>query len=373
MSDRALVSIAVIATAYLLCTALVYPVRAMGVRFGILDFPGQRKCHSIAIPRVGGMAIFASLVIVVWGCLFWLPHIISMPLFAPLTQSLGALSNYVTVTKKLWALLIGATIVSAVGFMDDVKGVKFSPLIKFLGQIAAALVLLPAGIYMDLFNFNPYLSMIVSVVWVVGITNSFNLLDNMDGLSSGVALICSFVFFFLVMIKGEFFIALLFSAIIGSILGFFQFNIRGGIIFMGDSGSLLLGYLLGALSLMARYVDVRDASLFPVVAPLIILGLPLFDTFSVIAIRLFNGQPIYRGDQMHLSHRLVRIGMNMRQAVLFNFLMAFAIAANALLMLDLWMLAVLVALAEVIALMAMVTILMTVQSHNNNEAGIRGK
>jgi UDP-GlcNAc:undecaprenyl-phosphate/decaprenyl-phosphate GlcNAc-1-phosphate transferase len=373
MSSRVLTSLAVIVISYLVCTALVYPIRALGMRFGILDFPGQRKCHTTAIPRVGGLAIFVSLLLVVWGCLFWLPHIKSMPLLAPFNHSFGALSNYVAVTKKLWALLVGATIVSAVGFIDDVKGVEFSPLFKFLGQIVAALAILPAGIYMDLFNFNPYLSMIISVIWVVGITNSFNLLDNMDGLSSGVALICSFIFFFLVMIKGEFFIALLFSAIIGSILGFFQFNIRGGIIFMGDSGSLLLGYLLGALSLMAHYVDVRDATIFPVVAPLIILGLPLFDTFSVIAIRLFKGQPIYRGDQMHLSHRLVRIGMNMRQAVLFNFLMAFAIAANALLMLDLWMLGALVAVAEVIALMAMVTILMTVQTRNCDGVGIHGK
>jgi len=157
---------------------------------------------------------------------------------------------------------------------------------------------------------------------------------------------------------------------IGSILGFYQFNVRGGFIFMGDTGSLLLGFLLGAVSLMARYVDAADASIFPVIAPLIILGLPLFDTMSVILIRLRERRPVFQGDQMHLSHRLVRMGMTMRQAVVFNYLLAFTIAMNALLIISSRLLHSFVAIFQVAALVAMVSTLMsTHQKPGNGSSG----
>jgi UDP-GlcNAc:undecaprenyl-phosphate GlcNAc-1-phosphate transferase len=258
--------------------------------------------------------------------------------------------------------------VTLIGIADDIKGVAFSPFLKFGGQILAAVVLVRAGIYMDLLNCNPYVSMFVSMVWIVGITNSFNLLDNMNGLSSGIALICAAVFLLLLMVKGEFFITLLLSAIIGSTLGFFQFNLRGTI-FLGDTGSLLLGFLLGAISLMARYVDSQDDSMFPVLAPLMILGLPLFDTFSVILIRLREGRPIFQGDQMHLSHRLVRIGMTKSQAVYFNYLMAFSISSTALFMINSRLLHSFLAIVLVGALVAMVSILMSIQIRTGNGNG----
>jgi UDP-GlcNAc:undecaprenyl-phosphate GlcNAc-1-phosphate transferase len=281
-------------------------------------------------------------------------------------QSLKALANYTAISPKLYALFVGTTVIATVGLLDDIYGAQFSPHIKLAGQTIAGLYIVFAGIRLDLLSPIPPLCILVSTIWLVGITNSFNLLDNMDGLSSGIALICSAIFFVLVLLKGEFFIALLLSALIGSTAGFYQFNMRGGFIFMGDSGSLLLGYLLGAVSVMAHYVDPTDKSLFPIVAPVIILGLPLFDTFSVIIIRLRDKRPVFQGDQMHLSHRLVRIGMTRRQAVLFNYLMAFAIAANALLILDSRLLHSVVAVLQVLSLVAMVSILMTTRTSNNH-------
>lgn len=371
MSDRFLTCLAVIICGYGLSTILVYPARKLAIRFGVLDFPGARKSHDAPVPRIGGLAIFGALVIVVWGSLLGFTHVSSGWLSRTFHDSIIALSQYTLILNKLVVLFAGATIVTLVGLIDDIRGVNFSPLLKLLAQIFAASILIPAGIYIDLFDFFPPLSLILSVVWIVGICNSFNLLDNMNGLSSGIAMICSCVFLALVLLKGEFFIALLLSALIGSILGFFQFNIRRGWIFMGDSGSLLIGYMIGAISLMARYVDPTDANIFPVLAPLIILGLPLFDTFSVIAIRLLDGRPVYVGDQMHLSHRLVRMGMSKRQAVLFNFLMAFTIATNALLIINSRVVHSVVAVFEVMALVAMVSILMTtsIRAANGNGVG----
>ncbi len=368
MNQRFLTSMAVILGAYVLSTTLVFPVRALAWRLGVLDIPGGRKSHHAPVPLLGGLAVFGSLVVMVGGSLYGLSHIQGSWVSKYLQSSLTEISLYVLIAPKLWALFVGAVMVTLIGIADDVKGVAFSPVLKFAGQILAAVVLLRAGIYMDLLNCNPYLSMFVSLVWIVGITNSFNLLDNMNGLSSGIALICASVFLILVMVKGEFFIALLLSAIIGSTLGFFQFNLRGTI-FLGDTGSLLLGYLLGAVSLMARYVDPQDDSIFPVLAPIMILGLPLFDTFSVILIRLREGRPIFQGDQMHLSHRLVRIGMTKSQAVYFNYLMAFSIAATALFMINSRWLHSLLAVVLVGALVAMVSILMTTQIRNGNGTG----
>jgi UDP-GlcNAc:undecaprenyl-phosphate GlcNAc-1-phosphate transferase len=366
MSDRFLLCIAVIISGYALSTLLVFPVRRLAIFYGILDFPGTRKCHDTPVPRIGGIAIFGAMTIVVWGSLLGFRYLNLGWISSTFHQSILALSQYPLILKKLLALFLGASIITLVGLVDDIRGVNFPPLAKMLTQVFAALILLPVGISMDLFEFSPPLSMFLSVVWIVGISNSFNLLDNMNGLSSGIAIICSAVFLALVMLRGEFFIALLLSSLIGSTLGFFQFNIRKGSIFMGDTGSLLLGYMLGAISLMARYVDPSDASIFPVLAPVIILGLPLFDTLSVIVIRLREGRPIYVGDQMHLSHRLVRMGMSKRQAVFFNYLMAFTISINALLMINSRIVHSVIALFQVGALAAMVSILMSTQPRAAN-------
>ena len=373
MNDRLLTVSGVVLCAYALSTVLVTPCKVLGIHFGIMDKPGPRKNHAVPVPRTGGLAIFTALIFVVLGNLLVLPGLKDTWLASILPDSINALSRYAPITPKLWALFWGSFIVALVGLADDVFGVGFSPYIKLAGQVLAALVLLAAGIHMDMLSqFGP-LNLVFSLVWIVGITNSFNLLDNMDGLSSGIALICSLVFLTLVMLKGEFFIALLLGAMIGSTLGFYQFNIRGGRIFMGDSGSLLLGFLLGAISVMARYVDPSDASIFPAIAPVIILGLPLFDTLSVIVIRVREGRPVFQGDQMHLSHRLVRMGMTSRQAVLFHYLMAFTIASNALLIINSRLVHSSVAVFQVVALVAMVSDLMaasngsTLRNSNGSE------
>ncbi len=370
MTDRLWASAAVIFCSYLASTVLIFPARALALRFGIVDHPGARKCHDIPIPRIGGLAIFGSLLLVVGGSIFLFPQLEKSWISSLLPSSFHALSQYSLIRNKLIALLTGIALIAALGLWDDIKGVEFSPYIKLAGQVAAAAFLVSSGVYVDLFSRIPVVGTLISILWLVGITNSFNLLDNMDGLSSGVALICSAIFLILVMLKGEFFIALLLSALIGSTLGFYQFNMRGGYIFMGDSGSLVLGYVLGAVSIMARYVDATDLSLFPVLSPLMILGLPIFDTFSVIIIRIQQNRPIFLGDQMHLSHRLVRMGMTRRQAVFFNYLMAFTIAVNALLIINSRLVQSLVASFQVIALVALVSILMTTQvSASNGKAG----
>jgi UDP-GlcNAc:undecaprenyl-phosphate/decaprenyl-phosphate GlcNAc-1-phosphate transferase len=357
MVDRIVIGAAVFLVSYLLCTGLIFPVRAAARHWGVVDIPGGRKVHRAPIPLLGGVAILGALIAVVSISLILLPFLASSLKGFKIHSTLHVLVNYVAIKSKLWALASGSLLVTFVGVIDDIKG-GLSPWFKLAIQIAAAGFLLIAGIHIDLANAIPALGAIASILWVVGITNSFNLLDNMNGLSSGTALICSTVFLVLVIFKGEFFIALLLTAIIGATLGFFQFNVNSGSIFLGDAGSLLLGYLLGALTMMARYADADSSYLLPVLAPLMILALPIFDTFSVIVIRIREHRSIFVGDQMHLSHRLVRMGMTPRRAVGFHYLMAFTFAVNSLLMMNSRILHSLVALFQVTALAAMVSILM---------------
>jgi UDP-GlcNAc:undecaprenyl-phosphate/decaprenyl-phosphate GlcNAc-1-phosphate transferase len=370
MADRIIIGAAVFLVSYLLSTILIFPLRAAARRWGIVDIPGGRKGHREPVPLLGGMAILGSLAAVISIGLILLPFLESSFKGFRIHSTLHILVNYVAIKPKLWALASGSLLIASVGVVDDVRG-GLSPLFKLAMQVAAAVFLLMAGIQMDLASAIPVLGALASILWVVGITNSFNLLDNMNGLSSGTALICSSVFLALVMFKGEFFIALLLTAIIGATLGFFQFNIRSGSIFMGDAGSLLLGYLLGAITLMARYVDADSSYLLPVLAPLMILGLPIFDTFSVIVIRMRRHRSIFVGDQMHLSHRLVRMGMTPRQAVGFHYLMAFTFAVNSLLMINSRILHSLVALFQVAALAAMVSILMTTVTRRDSAGSSR--
>ena len=171
--------------------------------------------------------------------------------------------------------------------------------------------------------------MIVSILWVVGITNAFNLLDNMDGLSAGVAFVASLVLLINAWLLGEFFISLVLVAFMGSLLGFLVYNWNPASIFLGDCGSLFIGFVLASLTLLQRYVSHASGTYFPVLMPVLVLGLPILDTTTVIVIRLREHRPIYVGDSRHLSHRLVSFGMRPPLAVATIYLLAFGLGLGA--------------------------------------------
>ena len=184
-------------------------------------------------------------------------------------------------------------------------------------------------------SFLPYdwMNIVVTVLWIVGITNAFNLLDNMDGLAAGVAFVACGVLLLNAVVLGELFVSLLLMAFMGSLLGFLLFNffhLGGSRIFLGDCGSLFIGFTMACLTLLERYLSHASSTLFPVLMPVLILAIPLIDTFTVIVIRLREGRPIYVGDSRHLSHRLVTLGFSPRAAVLFIWLATFCLGLGAL-------------------------------------------
>jgi UDP-GlcNAc:undecaprenyl-phosphate GlcNAc-1-phosphate transferase len=215
-----------------------------------------------------------------------------------------------TVFEEGLVVLAGATLLLVTGIVDDRRGM--SPRIKLLAQVMAALLLVLGGVHIAIFANNIF-NIITTVVWVVGICNAMNLLDNMDGLSGGVAAIACAMFAILAVMNGQIWVSVVAAVLFGAILGFLWFNWNPASIFMGDAGSLMLGFLLAVLAIKLRFPGVEQDRAF--VAPLLILAVPLVDTSLVTISRLRRGVSVSAGGRDHVSHRLLLIGLSVRQAV----------------------------------------------------------
>jgi UDP-GlcNAc:undecaprenyl-phosphate/decaprenyl-phosphate GlcNAc-1-phosphate transferase len=328
MSFAGLTVLVFVAT--LLGSLLLVPVaRLAAVRLGVLDHPGGRKIHGGPMPRMGGVAVFASFTAVVLAGFLSRTSAADVHwLRALLGESLAPLQDAHLVKGRLLAVLGGAGLCFAVGLLDDVLGNRFPLLLKAAGQSVAAVLVIVAGVRTDLLPVEG-LNVVLTFLWLVGITNAFNLLDNMDGLSAGVAFVASLVLLLNAWSLGEHLISLLIVAFMGSLLGFLFFNFQPASVFLGDCGSLFIGFTMASLALLERYVSHASSTLFPTVMPVVVLAVPLIDTLSVIAIRLREGRPVYVGDRRHLSHRLVAHGFSQREAVLFLYLTTFSLGLGA--------------------------------------------
>jgi UDP-GlcNAc:undecaprenyl-phosphate GlcNAc-1-phosphate transferase len=302
----------------------------------------------------------------------------NLVLFLILKDQAGFKSNFpfltdqysliINVWPKLAAILIGATIIVIVGVIDDINSTLISPKFKMLFQTIAAVIAVYFGVSISFFPFD-WMDGLFSILWIVLITNSFNLLDNMDGLSSGVAAISAIIFLSVAAYQGQFFIALILSIFIGSVLGFLKYNYNPSSIFMGDAGSLFLGYILASLTIEASYVTTESSSLLPALMPVIILSIPLFDTISVIIIRFKEHRPIYVGDKRHLSHRLVDMGFSPRSAVNTIYLLTFTIGLAAFLLPYLSIRLSILVFVQVIIILIVISILMFVGKRNTKING----
>ncbi len=242
-----------------------------------VDAPQERKMHSEPTPMLGGISIYLGIAMVL--------------LYVGITSE-----------REMLGLLAGATLITGVGLWDDRR--DMSPAIKMLGQVAAAAILILSGVQINLFAFEP-LNISLTIFWVVGICNAINFLDNMDGLAGGLAMIASAFIFILSAAEGIGPIAVLAAATAGACVGFLYYNFNPAILFMGDSGSLLLGYVLAAMGIQLTFIG-RPLQVTWMV-PLVILGLPLFDMSLVVFSRIRRGVPVWEGGKDHSSHRLMQI------------------------------------------------------------------
>lgn len=340
-------------------------MRRLAFRLDIVDHPGHHKTHTTIHPLLGGAAIFSAFMLIIG---------MGVALLVGVNQGWFSVHSgvervlieqfplFLTALPRLLGLLAGAAMMFALGLTDDIRGVGFSYKIKFVVQILAAAILVFSGTRLEFLPFET-LNILVTMLWIVGITNSLNLLDNMDGLSGGVALIIALILSILTIQQGQYFSALMLLALGGSIVGFLRYNFNPSSIFMGDAGSLFLGFMLAALTVSTSYVTVRSISGLPVVVPVLVLGVPLFDTFSVMFIRWQEHRPLFVGDKCHFSHRLVELGMSVRQAVVFIYLVTICVAVSAILIPELNLFGSIIVLIQEALVFALITLLMIKGKH----------
>jgi UDP-GlcNAc:undecaprenyl-phosphate/decaprenyl-phosphate GlcNAc-1-phosphate transferase len=290
---------------------LTVPVRELALRVGMVDLPGPRKVHLQPIPLLGGLAMYGGVMLAI---IFAFDG-------AARAQSAG--------------IVTGATLVAAVGFLDD-RGWLHHQIKLFVGMPLAACILLFSGIHAQAFElFLPgragyFLDAALTIFWVVAITASFSILDHMDGLCAGVAAMASFFFAVLAFLNGQIVVSTLAAAVFGAATGFLRWNFKPAKIFMGDGGAMFLGFLMATLGLKLRLSAGNHAS--ALLAPLLILGVTIFDTTLVTISRSRRGLlPFATPGKDHAAHRLSNLGLGQRGAVLTLYLLGAVSGALAVL------------------------------------------
>ena len=295
---------------------------AAGPRLGYVDHPRGRHAHAHPTPTLGGAAVAGAFLLTLGAdlALVWL---LRVPLSARLSVVGPYIANIPSVLPRLAAILAGAGALFGLGLLDDRKPLGPKPKLAFMILVAAIPV--SAGVRIQGFLPWPWLGGVATIVWIVFLVNSFNFLDNMDGLCAGVGAIVSLAFLVLSLFAGEWFVAALHATLAGALVGFLFYNrARPARLFLGDNGSLFIGYTVAVLSVLSTYYERGVPTALPVLTPLIVLGVPIFDTLSVMWIRLHEGRPLMRGDRSHFSHRLVALGMSPRRAVTFIYIVTAA-------------------------------------------------
>lgn len=297
---------------FVIALAVTPFVKKIAFKVGAVDVPTEaRKIHKKPMPRMGGLGIFIAFVIVM--CIKGGP-----------------------LTKSEIGMMIGAFIIVCGGIVDDIKPIR--PLHKLAIQLIAASCLIFTGVFIksvtnpfhsfgnEFFNigifFIPF-----TIVWIIGITNALNLIDGLDGLAAGIGFISCITIYFVAIIADRGSIATLTIILAGAILGFLPYNFNPASIFMGDTGSQLLGFLLAAISMEGA---VKSATAFALAVPILAIGLPIYDTLFAMIRRKVNGKPISQADKGHLHHRLLDLGLTQRQSVIVMYLISACLGAFAI-------------------------------------------
>ena len=282
--------------AFLVALITTPVVKTFAYKLGAIDVPkDNRRMHKVPIPRMGGLAIFLG---------FFLSVLI-----------------FVELTPQIKSMLVGAVIIVVLGVLDDIYALPAMP--KLIVQIVAALVAVLGGNQIavlsnpNIFSSNPYwelgiLSVPVSVLWIVAITNAVNLIDGLDGLACGVSTISSLTMLVIALAVSEGEVAVLMGALAGACVGFLPYNMNPAKIFMGDTGSTFLGFILAVVSIQGLF---KFAAVISFAVPFLILGLPIFDTCFAFIRRIAHGQSPMHADRSHVHHRLIDMGLSQKQAV----------------------------------------------------------
>lgn len=363
--------------AFVIAVLAVGKVKRYAKAIGLLDKPSARKVHTVPVPLGGGLGIWAGVsgtfligTIGLFVIYFnqsiaedWLPS--------------GLLENVPGLASKgleIWVLLGGGTILAFLGLLDDRFSLPWQPRLAIEFLVAGSVVYWQ-HLQLTAFIGIPWLTSILSVIWIVMLINSFNMLDNMDALSGGVAaIICAMLALMLVVTpessqgQPQLFVAAMLLVMVGALLGFLKHNWPPASIFMGDAGSYFVGYWIAIASLLSTYTGAKGTTPHAVLAPLCVLAIPIYDMVSVIWIRMREGRSPFQADKRHFSHRLVELGMTKKQAVITIYLATVTCSLGALLLprTDLW--GAVIVLTIVFCMLALVGVLesLTGPSHSDD-------
>jgi UDP-GlcNAc:undecaprenyl-phosphate GlcNAc-1-phosphate transferase len=315
---------------FLVSLSIAFLIRRIAPKIGLVDRPGQHKAHAAPTPMGGGLAIWAGVVlplVVGWFSLAWLVVRYSSPLTGR-TPEPGSIADFVLPhvegllhqAPRLLTLMVAATVLVLLGLIDDMRGLKWW--LRFIVQWLVAAFMVAQGWQMSLFIDFPPLTFLASVIWIVALINTFNMLDNMDGLAAGVAAIAAAILAAVILTAPEsftqgpqLFVGGFLLVLVGSLLGFLWHNRPPAKLFMGDAGSYFVGFCLATSTISATFAG-GNLPRHAILAPLCVLAVPIYDTVTVIVIRLSEGRSPFSADRNHLSHRLVDLGLTKSQAVL---------------------------------------------------------
>jgi len=296
-----------IITCFIVSLLLTPIVKKLAFRINAVDLPNNRKVHVNIMPRLGGLSICISFLV---GSLLFIPSFVN-----------------------IWPFLLGGIIIMIIGIFDDVKGL--TPQTKMLGQILAALIPSFSGITIDFITLPNgtiiefgVMAIPITVFWIVAITNAINLIDGLDGLAAGVSCIATLTMSVLAFGLGHPISSLMGVILLGSTLGFLVFNFYPAKIFMGDTGSLFLGYMISLLAITGL---TKSAAIFSLIIPIIVLAVPIIDTTFAIIRRLIKRQPLSSPDKLHLHHSIIRLGFSHKETVIIIYLLSSLFSLSAIL------------------------------------------
>ncbi|MFH1361266.1 MAG: MraY family glycosyltransferase [bacterium] len=299
-------------------TYLITPVvKNLAFKLGAVDIPNDRKVHTEPTPRLGGLAIFFGYVLSIGSVLIFF----DFP---------GKNIDF----SLIIGIILSATLLLLVGIIDDIRGLR--AMTKLFFQVLATLLVIWFGVKIS-FITNPVegilpigaLAVPLTLLWVVGVTNAINLIDGLDGLATGVALISCVTLFIVAILSGQVGAAILLAALLGTGLAFLRFNFPPASIFLGDSGSLFLGFILATSAIVGV---LKTTLVVALIVPVLILGVPIFDTLFAIVRRLKSGKNPFEADDRHIHHMLLRAGFDKREAVLAIYTVCFILSFIALIM-----------------------------------------
>ena len=369
--------LATVFPAFLISVFAVGLVKRFAVTLGLLDEPNARKVHTVPIPLGGGLGIWLGVVgtfLLGTIVLYLLRTNEQLARELVPTRLQPHLPGLMSRAEQIWLLLGGGTILAILGLLDDRFSLDWRARLAVEFLVAGFVVYLQ-NLQLTAFIGIPWLTGILSVIWIVMLINSFNMLDNMDALSGGVAAIICGMFAMMLIVnpdpvqgQPQLFVAAMLLVLLGSLLGFLKHNWPPATIFMGDAGSYFVGYWIAIGSLLSTYAGAKGLTPHAVLAPLCVLAIPLYDMVSVIWIRVREGRSPFQADKRHFSHRLVDLGMTKKQAVVTIYLATITCSLGALLLprTDIWGAAIVVAI--VLCMLALVGVLESLTGSNGTKS-----